>query len=160
MFVHASNVGIAQLPPRSSCDCLAALAHPSPRTVAFCLCSKSCAPASSNCPSARAAPLPKGRRTTRGAVKALSECTGRRGAFNSHHAVEGAKRTTAVQVILHKNTTISLFTHCKILMFGENHSLLTQKKLSCSIHFVYFHVKCHQTAINVPVAERERPVAR
>lgn len=159
--MHASDVGIAQLPPRSSCDCLAALAHPSPRTVAFCLCSKSCAPASSNC----VLPLAllhcrRGRRTTRGVVKALSECTGRRGAFNSHHAVEGAKRTTAVQVILHQNTTIPLFAHCKILIFSENSPLLTQKKLSYSIHCVYFHVKCHQTAINVPVAERERPVAR
>lgn len=135
MFVHASDVGIAQLPPRSSCDCLAALAHPSPRTVAFCLCSKSCAPASSNCPSARG--VPHCRRgyaeTTRGVVKALSVCTGRGGAVNAHRAVEGAKRTTAVQVILHQNTAISLFTHCKISIFIENSSLLTQEKLSCCI---------------------------
>ena len=80
------------------------------------------------------APLPKGvRRTTRGVVKALSVCTGRGGSVNAHRAVEGAKRTTAVQVILHQNTAISLFTHCKISIFIENPSLLTQEKLSCCI---------------------------
>ena len=57
----------------------------------------------------------------------------RGGAVNAHRAVEGAKRTTAVQVILHQNTAISLFTHCKISIFIENPSLLTQEKLSCCI---------------------------
>ena len=121
--------------PRSSCDCLAALAHPSPRTVAFCLCSKSCAPASSNCLPLVVCPIAEG--GTPNNTRCCQSAFGvhwRGGAVNAHRAVEGAKRTTAVQVILHQNTAISLFyTFAKFSIFIENPSLLTQEKLSCCI---------------------------
>ena len=48
----------------------------------------------------------------------------------------------------------------QIWLFGAGSLLFTQKKSSCRSHRVYLCTECHLTATNVPVAEREHPVAR
>lgn len=61
--MHVPGVCTAPLPSRSGGDGRTAVAHPCSRTVAFGLCCKPRALASSNRPSARGAPLPRGHRT-------------------------------------------------------------------------------------------------
>ena len=149
---------------RGGGDSLAANAHPCARTDAFCRCRKSrvFARPPISFSAHDAPPCRKGDKVE----QKLRFCRGTgggqwgRGAFCAHRDDEGLKWTAVVQVGFHENLVILLFVYCKMWLFGEGSLLFTQKKSSCRSHRVYLCTECHLTATNVPVAERERSVAR